>query len=117
MKIFCEIWPPGGAAPILNISVFVLFEHVPPCLNGVSLSQINKLQKTGLMEEKKIYGIRSFVRKSRFCKRAIPSFAFRALEALFVAEKRFVVNQNDKKIIEEDSSFHLTYQTLISDHW
>ena len=42
---------------------------------------------------------------------------FWALEALFVAEKSFVVNQNDKKIIEEDSSFHLTYQTLISVHW
>ena len=42
---------------------------------------------------------------------------FWALEALFVVEKSFVVNQNDKKIIEEDSSFHLTYQTLISDHW
>ena len=42
---------------------------------------------------------------------------FWALEALFVAEKSFVVNQNDKDIIEEDSSFHLTYQTLISDHW
>ena len=42
---------------------------------------------------------------------------FWALEALFVAEKSFVVNQNDKETIEEDSSFHLTYQTLISDHW
>ena len=42
---------------------------------------------------------------------------FWALESLCVAEKCFVVNQNDKKIIEEDSSFHLTYQTLISDHW
>ena len=42
---------------------------------------------------------------------------FWALEAFFVAEKSFVVNQNDKKNIEEDSSFHLTYQTLISDHW
>ena len=35
---------------------------------------------------------------------------------MFVAEKSFVVNQNDKKNIEEDSSFHLTCQTLISDH-
>ena len=42
---------------------------------------------------------------------------FWTLEAFFVAEKSFVVNQNDKKIIEEDSSFHLTYQTSISDHW
>ena len=47
------------------------------------------------MEEKKIYGYRSFVRKSRFCKQANTSFAFGALEALFVAEKSFVVNQND----------------------
>ena len=69
------------------------------------------------MEEKKIYGYRSFGRKSRFSKQAIASFGFRALEALFVAENSFVVNQNDKKIIEEDSSFHLTYQTSISDHW
>ena len=46
------------------------------------------------MEEKKIYGYRSFVRKSRFCKQANASFAFGALEALFVAEKSFVVNQN-----------------------
>ena len=38
-----------------------------------------------------------------------------ALEALFVAEKSIVGNENDRKIIEEDSSFHLTYQTLISD--
>ena len=46
------------------------------------------------MEEKKIYGYRLFVRKSHFCKQANTSFAFGALEALFVAEKSFVVNQN-----------------------
>ena len=40
---------------------------------------------------------------------------FWALEALFVAEKGIVVNENDGKFVEEDSSFHLTYQTLISD--
>ena len=40
-----------------------------------------------------------------------------ALESLFVAEKSFVVNQNDKRIIEEDPSFHLAYQTSISDDW
>ena len=51
------MWPPGGAAPILNISVFGRFEHVPPCLNGISQSQINKLQKTQLMEEKKNIGL------------------------------------------------------------
>ena len=42
---------------------------------------------------------------------------FWALEALFVAEKSFVVNLNDKRIIEKDPSFHLTYQTSMSDHW
>ena len=31
------------------------------------------------------------------------------------SEESFVVIQNDTKIIEEDSSFHLTYQTLMSD--
>ena len=50
-------------------------------------------------------------------KQTVTISVFWALEALFVAEKSFVVNQNDKKIIEEDSSFHLTCQTLISDHW
>ena len=52
-KKICKIWPPGGAAPILNISVFSRFEHVPTCLNGISQCQINKLQKRQLMEEKK----------------------------------------------------------------
>ena len=42
---------------------------------------------------------------------------FWALEAFFVAEKNFAVNQNDKKNIEEASSFHLTHQNSISDHW
>ena len=78
---------------------------------------MNNLHKIKLTKEKKNKGYRSYGRKSRFSKRVIPSFASRALEALFVAEKSFVVNQNDKKIIEEDSSFHLTYQTSISDHW
>ena len=79
---------------------------------------MNNLHKMKLTKEKKKMGGNcSFGRKSHFSKRVIPSFASRALEALFVAEKSFVVNQNDKKIIEEDSSFHLTYQTLISDHW
>ena len=53
----------------------------------------------------------------QICKQTVTISVFCALEALFVAEKSFVVNQNDKKIIEEDSSFHLTCQTLISDHW
>ena len=70
-----------------------------------------------LTKEKKMGGKPSFGRKLHFSKRVIPSFASRDLEALFVAEKSFVVNQNDNKIIDEDSSFHLTYQTLISDHW
>ena len=78
---------------------------------------MNNLHKIQLTEEKKNKGYRSYGRKSRFSKRVIPSFASRALEALFVAEKSFVVNQNDKKIIEEDSSFHWTHQTLISVHW
>ena len=80
--------------PILNILVFVCFEHVPTLLNGIHLSQINNLQKTQLMEEKKIYGYRSFVHKLHFCKQANASFALGAIEALFVAEKSFVVNQN-----------------------
>ena len=50
----CEIWPPGGAAPILNISVLGRFEHVPTCLNGISQCQIDKHQTTELMEEKKM---------------------------------------------------------------
>ena len=74
-------------------------------------------KKDSLWKKKKMNGYRSFGRKSRFSKQAIASFGFKALEALFVAEKSFVVNQNDKETIEEDSSFHLTYQTLISDHW
>lgn len=78
---------------------------------------MNKLHKIQLTKEKKSKGYRSLVRKSRFSKRVIPSFASRALEALFVAEKSSAVNQNDKKTIEEDSSPHLTHQTLISDHW
>ena len=53
----------------------------------------------------------------QICKQTVTISFFWALEALFVAEKRFVVNQNDSKFIEEDSSFHLTCQTLISDHW
>ena len=40
---------------------------------------------------------------------------FWALEALFVDEKSVAVNKNDRKFVEENSSFHLTYQTLISD--
>ena len=64
----CEIWPPGGAAPILNISVLGRFEHVPTCLNGISQCQIDKHQKPELMEEKKKGTFFSFVRKSRFCK-------------------------------------------------
>ena len=116
-KKICKIWPPGGAASILIISVFARFDHVRPWFEGFSLAEMNNLHKMKLTKEKKMGGNRSFGRKSHFSKQVIPSFASRALEALFVAEKSFVVNQNDKKIIEEDSSFHLTYQTLISDHW
>ena len=56
---------------------------------------MNNLHKMKLTKEKKMGGNRSFGRKSHFSKRVIPSFASRALEALFVAEKSFVVNQND----------------------
>ena len=42
---------------------------------------------------------------------------FWAVESLFVTQKCFVVNQNHWKFIEEESSSHLTYQTLISYHW
>ena len=52
-----------------------------------------------------------------FLNKPFVTFGLWALEALFVAEKSIVVNENDRKIIEEDSSFHLTYQTLISDDW
>ena len=52
-----------------------------------------------------------------FVNKPFVTFGLWALEALFVAEKSIVVNENDRKIIEEDSSFHLTYQTLISDDW
>ena len=53
----------------------------------------------------------------QICKQTVMISVFWALDALFVAEKSFVVIENDWKFIEEDSSFHLTYQTLISDHW
>ena len=58
-----------------------------------------------LTKEKKMGGKLSFGRKSHFSKRVIPSFASRALEALFVAEKSFVVNQNDKKILKKTPAF------------
>ena len=48
----------------------------------------------------------------QICKQIITISVFRALQALFVAEKSIVGNENDKRIIEEVSSFHLTYQ-----HW
>ena len=50
-----------------------------------------------------------------FVKRTVTISVFRALQALFVDEKSIVVNENDRKFVAEDSSFHLTYQTLISD--
>ena len=50
-------------------------------------------------------------------KQTVTISVFWALDSLFVTEESFVVIQNDTKNIEEDSSFHLTYQTLISDHW
>ena len=53
----------------------------------------------------------------QICKQTVLISVFWALEAFFVAEKNFAVNQNDKKNIEEASSFHLTHQNSISDHW
>ena len=52
---------------------------------------------------------------NRICKQTVTISVFWALEALFVDEKSIVVDENDRKFVEEDSSFHLTYQTLISD--
>ena len=51
----------------------------------------------------------------QICKQTVTISVFWALEALFVDEKSVVVNENDRKMIEEDSSFHFTYQTLMSD--
>ena len=45
-------------------------------------------------------------------KQTVTISVFWALESLFG-----IVNQNESKFIEENSSFDLTYQTLISDHW
>ena len=50
-------------------------------------------------------------------KQTVTISVFWALESLFVNEKCFVVNQYDCKFIEEDSSLHLIYQTLIFDDW
>ena len=55
-KKICKIWPPGGAASILNISVFGRFDPVPQWFEGVSLSEVNKLHKAHLRKEKKHKG-------------------------------------------------------------
>ena len=52
---------------------------------------------------------------NQICKQTVTISVFWTLEVLFVDEKSIVVNENDRKFVEEDSSFHLTYQTLISD--
>ena len=52
-----------------------------------------------------------------FVNKPFMTFVLWALEALFAAGKSVVVNENDRKIIEEDSSFHLPCRTLIFDHW
>ena len=52
---------------------------------------------------------------NQICKQTLTISVFRAHEALFLVEKNIVVNENDRKMIEEDSSFHFTYQTLMSD--
>ena len=53
----------------------------------------------------------------QICKQTVTISVFWALKALFVTEKYLVINQYDWKFIEEGSNFHLTYQTLIFDHW
>ena len=53
----------------------------------------------------------------KFVNKQSQFLTFWALESLFVTENCFAVNQNHWNIVEEDSSSHLTYQTLISDHW
>ena len=63
---------------------------------GFSQAEMNNLHKIQLTKKKNM-GYHSYGRKSHFNKRVIPSFASRALEALFVAEKSFALNQNDKK--------------------
>ena len=53
-KKICKIWPPGGAASILIISVFARFDHVPVRFEGVSQAEMNNLHKIQLTKEKKI---------------------------------------------------------------
>ena len=45
----------------------------------------------------------------QICKQTVTISVFWALEALFVDEKSIFVNENDRKMIEKDSSFHLIY--------
>ena len=77
----------------------------------------NLLKKTPafIWHIKNWYLITDAFRNDQICKQIVTISVILALQALFVAEKSFVVNQNHWKFIEEDSSFHLTYQTLISD--
>ena len=67
-KKICKIWPPGGAASILNISVFARFDHVPGRFEGFSQAEMNNLHKIQLTKEKKNKGHRSYGRKSHFSK-------------------------------------------------
>ena len=67
-KKICKIWPPGGAASILIISVFARFDHVPVRFEGVSQAEMNNLHKIQLTKEKKNNGHRSYGRKSHFSK-------------------------------------------------
>ena len=76
-----------------------------------------KMIENLLKEDSSLIGSLVTLVIEQICKQTVTISVFWALEALFVAETSYVVNQNDKKNIEEDSSFHLTYQTLISDHW
>ena len=49
---------------------------------------------------------------NQICKQTVTISVFWALEALFVAEKSFVVNQNDGKFIEDGPSFHFNLSNI-----
>ena len=72
---------------------------------GFSQAEMNNLHKIQLTKEKKWGGKRSFGRKSHFSKRVIPSFAFRALEALFVAKKSFVIIKIIENLLKKTPAF------------
>ena len=91
------------------------FSHVPHWFIKVFLHDVHKFYKIQLILKEENGYIVCLPANDVFVNKPFVTFVLWALEALFVAEKSIVVNENDRKIIEEDSSFHLTYQTLISD--